>query len=160
MCRFQEELAPCNAHKSSLRTSSMLAAEHAIWGHRADRIHNKCQKCDTAFSDAEKDRHLNHSGSTEWAGVIAIREPICQKCRESNPEYGYVGQCSDCTCDGCTTTVPRQHCGRGSVMVVNGYGSYVLGCRRHKKGKSLPKPHISGDVRRSECECTKCREIK
>jgi hypothetical protein len=157
MCRTQEESLTCNAHKSSLRSSRILDAEHAMYGHRHDVIHDKCKNCGAEFTDAEKDKHLNHSGSTEWAGVVEIRNPICRKCRDADPEKDYVGQCSYCDCYGCTKAIPRQHCGKGSVLVVSGCGSYVTGCRRHKKGTTLPTPHKHGDVRSYDpCKCAEC----
>jgi len=161
MCRYKppEPEPECKYDRSSLRGSSLLRAEHMMYEHKGGvTLFKNCKECGAEFTIAEQEKHLNHSSSTFWAGVYTIEQPICQKCREADPEYGYEGQCSYCDCEGCTTAVPRQHCGKGSILVVSGYGSYVTGCRRHKKGVRLPTPHKTGDVSwRDPCECAECR---
>lgn len=155
MCRTQPERIRCNADKSSLRSSRMLDAEHSLYGHRGPTMHDSCQKCGALFTDSEKDLHLNHYEQTEWAGTISITLPICQKCRDADPEKGYSGPCN-CDCYKCKKSAPRDHCGAGEIHVMGGVGTFLEGCRRFKfKGRYAPIPHIYGDLRYAGefCKC-------
>lgn len=159
MCRGKPEPLPPLKENSSLRSSSLLRAETRMYYGRGRVIlFDNCKECGAAFTDAEKDKHLNHSSSTEWAGTISVEEPICQKCREANPEYGFVGRCAYCKCDGCTKKVPREHCGKGTILDLGYDGRFTSGCRRHKEGTTLPTPHRHGDVGwRDPCQCADCK---
>lgn len=143
MCRGKTEPLPPLKENSSLRSSSILQAETRLYYERGRLIlHDNCKQCGGAFTDKEKDNHLNHSSMVEWAGQYTIEEPICQKCREANPEYGYEGRCAYCNCEGCTTKVPREHCGKGHIIDMGYDGKWTSGCRRFKKGSVIPEAEV------------------
>lgn len=88
MCREAPAALRDNRDKSSLRRSRLLDAEDDLFGPRPDSIHMNCQRCGVAFSDDEKDKHMNHSGMTGWGGIVQIRRAICTRCRKPEADNG------------------------------------------------------------------------